>query len=206
MNAYLRLMLKEFPFLDGILRKNSDSILKKEGEIEEARKRLIDLYGRNLGFRIDDDGMYLRASSLKNPDSISVKKGDDNLLSETPWFDFYSWSGGGHYDNKAYFAITDGNTVELDEAGTIKTGSGEHKEQSAPCIGEQLMQMKISPDYIVYSFFQDSDDNDNGKTSLTIVVYKMKNFDLPGFYCQEIDRAAAALKAEITAVCKGGGR
>lgn len=208
MKAYkIRLMLKGLPFLDGILRKQDDSVYKKEGEVEEARKRLTDFYGRNLGFQIDEDDMYLRASSLENPDSINVKRGDDSLLSETPWFDAYSWSGGGHYDHKSYFVITDdGNTVRLDESGESKTGSGDHEEQSAPNIGEQLMLMKINPEFIVCYDFQDTDDNGNGKTNLAITIHKMKNFNLLDFYCQEIDRAAVALKAEITAVCKGGGK
>lgn len=205
MNRYkLELMLKEFSFLDEILRKREDRIFHEdENLIEQA----LSFYEKELGFRMDKDGNYYTPSYLKTPDGLLVNKGDKNLLARTPFFDSYSWCDGGHYDHESYCAVEkSGDTFQchwLKEEGSSRTGSGDHDEETASSVGEQLYHLGVSPDYIVEYDFQDTDDNGNGETVLDVTIYKMNKFDLVKYHQQQIDKAAAELKAEIAVVCEG---
>lgn len=134
-------------------------------------------------------------------DNILVKRGDANLLSQAGYEDSYSWSGGGHYHYTIYFAITEEDIVELYFAGKSATGSGEYKEWIVPTVGEQLLQRGIIPDWVVECRKIDTDDNGNGRVERHWVIYKMTRFDLAGYHKQQIDKAAAELKAEIEAAC-----
>jgi len=201
-NRYkLDLMVEEFSFLDEILRRRENAFSKESTDVLEDA---ISRYGNNPGFRIEDEGDWLCASYLEVPDSITVKKGDKNLLSQTPSYDEYSWCGGGHYDHKSYYAVLGSQIVLLDESGSSQTGSGDNETTSAPCIGEQLLEKKLNPDFIVCYDFMDTDDNGNGEPALAITIFKMKGFDLVDYHCRQIDKAAAKLKAEIISACKGG--
>lgn len=200
MNIYkLTLMVKEFPFLDEILRKRESNHLRGDDHFLDLD---VKRYGDKLGFRTEEDSNYCFVSYLETPDGVSVKKGDENLLTRTPFIDQYSWSGGGHYYEDSYFAVVGEELVELDSASIEKSGS-QHEpdgEETAPTIGEQLLLKKLDPDFIVHRHL-DADD-DNNCHSKTVTIYKMKKYDLAEYHCRQIDKAAAELKAEITSVCK----
>lgn len=136
---------------------------------------------------------------------IKVKRGDKSLLKKKGDEESYSWSRGGHCDYTKYFVVlTDGGEErisELKSAGSSSTGSGESCQWEADTVGEQLLTKHIVPDYIVECVKNDTDNNGNGEVTLFWTIYKMKRFDLVGYHHQQIDKAAAALKAEIAAVC-----
>lgn len=136
---------------------------------------------------------------------IKVRKGDKSLLAKKGFEESYDWSGGGHRDYTKYFAVwskADGEQVlELASAGYSGTGSGERHEWDAHTIGEQLFVKGITPDFIVECIKNDTDDNGNGKVTRFWTICKMKRFDLGNYLQEQIDKAAAALKAEIAAAC-----
>lgn len=212
MNIYkLVMLLKEFLLLDEILRKRDQGVFKiYKGD--SARdfwiQRAHDDLGKKLGFRMEESEDYFTASYIEIPDSVLIKRADQNLLSITPSFDSYSWSDGGHHNHESYCAVSkagDGFQYHwLKEAGSSRTGSGDHNEESAAPIGEQLYHLGVNPDYIVCYDFQDTDDNGNGEEILSVTIYKMKSFNLAEYHCAQIDRAARELKSEIRAACVGG--
>lgn len=136
---------------------------------------------------------------------IKVKKGDKALLAKKGSEDSYGWSGGGHHDYTNYFAVCSGkdgeHVLELESAGYSGTGSGEMHEWDADTIGEQLFVKGINPDYIVECVKNDTDNNGNGEVTRFWTIFKMKRFDLGNYHQEQIDKAAAALKAEIAAAC-----
>jgi len=137
---------------------------------------------------------------------IKVRRGDKALLRKKGCEESYSWSDGGHYDYTKYFAVwfdDDGKEriLELKSAGSSATGSGENRKWDADSVSEQLLTNRIVPDYIVECVQNDTDNNGNGEVTRFWTIYKMRRFDLVGYHHQQIDKAAAALKAEITAVC-----
>ncbi len=136
---------------------------------------------------------------------IKIRRGDKSLLAAKGNEDSYDWSGGGHYDYTKYFAVwsdADGEHIlKLDSAGRSATGSGDRHDWDADTIGEQLFLLGITPDYIVDCVKNDTDDNGNGEVTHFWTIFKMKKFDLVAYHWQQIDEAAAALKAEIAAAC-----
>ncbi len=163
----------------------------------------IEYHKKDLGFQVITDGNYKVVSCTEKPDELKISRGDENLLSQTPSYDSYSWSDGGHCDYIAYYAVVDGEIFWLESEGSSRTGSGESHEKDAPTIGEQLAQLKIDPEYIVCINFQDTDDNGNGYTYKKVVIYKMNKFNLADYHCRQIDKAASQLKTEIAMVCSG---
>ena len=145
--------------------------------------------------------------NLEEADEIKIKRVDENLLKQKGYEDSYSWSGGGHEDYTKYFAVTlvvsdeKKSIVELDSAGHSATGSGDHNEWDADTVGEQLFTMSIMPDYIVKCVRSDTDDNGNGEVTSFWTIFKMNKFNLVEHHKQQIDKAAAELKAEIAVVC-----
>ena len=139
-------------------------------------------------------------------DEIKVKRGDQNLLNQKGEEDSYSWSGGGHYDYTKYCAIfydgSEWQIVDLDTAGKSGTGSGRNNEWDCDTIAEQLFAKDITSDFIVGNTFKDTNDNGDGQTFNSIVIYKMNKFDLVGHHKAQLDKAAAELKAEIEAACR----
>lgn len=208
MNIYkLRMLLKEFPFLDEILRKRDEGVYKVykgDSSRDFWLKRAQDDLGKKLGFRMEEDESYFTASYIEIPDSVLIKRVDSNLLSRTPSFDSYSWNYGGHDDRESYCAISGDQFYWLEEEGSSRTGSGDRNNIYAPSIGEQILQLGLNPDFIVCRDFKDTDDNGNGEQMTSITIYKIKSFDLAGYHCEQIDKAASELKAEIQMVCAGG--
>jgi len=137
----------------------------------------------------------------ENVNDIKVKKGDKALLIKRGFEDSYDWSGGGHCDYTKYFAVCGEAILELETAGYSGTGSGKMYEWDADTLGEQLFAKRITPDYIVECVRNDTDDNGNGEVTNFWIIYKTRRFDLANYHQQQIDRAAAALKAEIKAAC-----
>ena len=139
--------------------------------------------------------------SPESIDDIKVKKGDKALLVKKGFEDSYDWSGGGYNDYTRYFAVwsdDEGEHItELASAGYSGTGSGERHEWDADTIGDQLFVGGITPDYIVECVKNDTDDNGNGEVTRFWTIYKMKRFDLGTYHQEQIDKAAAALKAEM---------
>ena len=133
-------------------------------------------------------------------DNIRIQKGDANLLKQTGQEDSYSWSGGGYYEYKKYFTIDcNGEVTELSSSGQSGTGSGDNNEWTASPIDEQIFSKGIVPDFIVECVKNDTDNNGNGTVRYHWTIFKMKKFDLKTHHKNEIDKAAAALKAEIEA-------
>ena len=136
---------------------------------------------------------------------VKIKRGDRTLLGKKGSEDRYDWSGGGHYDYTKYFAVwsdKDGeHVVVLKGTGCSGNGSGERHEWDEDTIGEQLFVGGIVPDYIVECVKNDHDDNGNGEVTRYWTIYKMRGFDLVAHHQERIDRAAAALKAEIALAC-----
>lgn len=202
MNYYkFRLMVKEFSFLDEVLRRKENSF---SVDWESSINLACEFYGNKFGFKMDVDGNYIIPSYIEIPDELKISRGDENLLSQTPNYDSYSWCDGGHDDYISYCAVVGGQIFWLKSEGSSRTGSGDNYEEDAPIIGDQLAQLKINPDYIVCINFQDTDDNDNGYAYKKVVIYKMNKFNLTDYHCRQIDKAVSQLKAEITAICKGG--
>lgn len=145
---------------------------------------------------------------LEQIDKIEIKRGDKALLAKTGREDSYDWSGGRTHDYTKYFAVClgkeeeDENIIELSCSGYSGTGSGDNQEWEADPICEQLFVKKIVPDYIVECVKNDTDANGNGQVTRFWTIYKMKRFDLGQYHQEQIDKAAAALKAEIAAACK----
>jgi hypothetical protein len=140
-------------------------------------------------------------------DRIQVEKGDRALLGKTGREDSYDWSGGRTHDYTKYFAVTkideeNYDVVELGCSGESGTGSGDHSEWEADPVGDQLFARNLAPDYIIECVKNDTDANGNGQVTRFWTIYKMKRFDLSQYHQDQIDKAAAILKAEIAAVCK----
>jgi hypothetical protein len=199
MNFYkFVLVLKEFLFLANVLRKQVTLDLT----ITNTKA-----YVRKVGFKVEEEiGRHCKVSFVEKPDSLTIKKADSNLLSMKPCYDEYSWSGGGHYDFTNYCSVVGTNDnaelLWLKREGNYATGSGDRNSESCTTIGEQLMELNIDPDFIVCYDFKDTDDNGNGETQTNVIIYKMKDFDLAGYHCQQIDKAATQLKSEIHAACR----
>ena len=71
----------------------------------------------------------------------------------------------------------------------------------APSNGEQLFTEGLEPEFIVL-VGREGKVCGNGEISISITIYKMKDFDLVSYHQCQIDRAAAELKAEIAATCR----
>lgn len=208
MNYYkFKMMVKEFSFLEEILRKKARKIYWASPQEQYEEKWLSETMDRHrdeLGLQVVTKNNYKVVSYIENPDSLNIKRGDENLFSQTPSYNSYSWCDGGHDDYTSYCAVVEEKVFWLKLEGSSRTGSGDNHEEDVPTIGEQLAQLKIDPDYIVCVDFQDTDDNDNGDTYKKVVIYKMNKFNLADYHCRQIDKVASWLKAEITAACKGG--
>jgi hypothetical protein len=148
---------------------------------------------------VDDDGQT--DVWPEDCDTIAVKRGDGNLMTQTGHENSYSWAWGGFKNYTKYFAVTGEEVVELDSSESSATGSGESHNWNAPTVGEQLFQRGIVPDWIVECSFVDTDANGNGEVKQHWVIYKMTRFDLAEHHARQTDAAAAALKAEIAAAC-----
>lgn len=138
------------------------------------------------------------------PDAVAIKRGDENLLKQTPFEDSYSWSRGGHYYAGLYFAVTGETVDDLEASRHYKTASQHEPDEecSAPTIGEQLFVKELAPDFIVHISIDN--DDDNNRHSYNVTIYKMSKFNLAEYHCRQIDRAADELKAEIASICEGG--
>ena len=210
MNIYkFEAMIKEFLFLNNILiKKETDWHFSSEEEKLERINYCTEMWGDRIGFRLSiDEGEsgYVCPYHLRIPDGIQVKKTDDNLLSQTPESDSYSWCDGGYHNYTSYYAISGDEIVALKSSANWATGSGDRGSEDAPTIGEQLFQLKLNPDFIVCEDFQDTDANGNGEESLNITIYKMKGFDLKGYHSEQIKRVIAEMQTEVETACREGG-
>ncbi|HLD27692.1 MAG TPA: hypothetical protein VJB39_02480 [Patescibacteria group bacterium] len=175
---------------------------KKENTVKQYRVALL---RKEFPFI---DKMFVDSEGRTNllPEDINdikVKRGDKALLAKKGSEDSYSWCNGGHYNYTKYFAVwsDEDRVLELASAGYSGTGSGERHEWDAGTIGEQLFVKGIAPDFVVECVKNDTDDNGNGEVTRFWTIYKMKRFDLGTHHQEQIDKAAAALKAEIASVC-----
>lgn len=143
-----------------------------------------------------------RMPSIEKVDGIEIKRGDRNLLSQKGREISYSWSGGPDTcDYTIYFAVVGEEIFELKSEGSSSTGSGQNRSWDADTIGEQLLVIGVSPDYIVECEKNDTDANGNGEITRYWTIHKMSKFNLVAYHQEQIDKAAAVLKAEIAAAC-----
>jgi len=208
MNTYkFSVLLKEFPFLKEILVFWPEKFPHLCKTREEIRERVIEVtqkYSHMIGFEVyydetENEG-YVHPSFVEVPGGLQIKLADRNLLSQTPESDSYSWCNGGYHNYTDYYVITmngEYSTTKLDVAETWANGSGECGSTTAATIGEQLFQKKLEPDFIVSVDFQDTDANGNGESSLGVVIYKLKKFNLKKYHKEQIARVVAELNAEI---------
>lgn len=108
-----------------------------------------------------------------------------------------SWYNSNDSEVDLYVAIT--VKEEGHEIIYLSCWDSEDK-QEVGSIGDQLFVRKLNPDFIVHLNIKEEYYN----KWIKVVIYKMKNFDLAEYHCQQIDKAARELKAEISAVCAGG--
>ena len=128
--------------------------------------------------------------------SIKITKGDMALMSEVGSIEeqFGQFEGDCYENFSLYFAIINGKVLEL-KSSTWRNDHGAISLSTAPNIGEQLFTDNINPDYLVKVTREDLQDG----PSYYWVIYKMKDFELAAYHHKQIDKAAAELKAEITA-------
>ena len=137
-------------------------------------------------------------------ENIQVKRADKVLMTRVPSMSSYSsmaWTG---HSLELYFAVTrkgkDFEVVKLDCAVEDRTESGrDEAHEDADPIGEQLFNLGISPDWIVC--FNRDDQYSYKEAVILVTIHKMKDFDLAQQHCEQIDRAAEDLKAEIRMAC-----
>lgn len=135
---------------------------------------------------------------------IKIRRGDKALLARTGTFNSWSSVAGGHNDFTDFFSVRkeseEYDVHKLDSAGEAGTPAGT-QEYEAESIGDQLFALEIAPDFVVEFVQNDTDDYGNGKVTRFVTIHKMNRFDLAGYHSQQIDQAAAELKAEVAAVC-----
>ena len=205
MNRYkLDLLLKEFSFLDEVLRitKRTESIYTKKDTFFDEKIEEEKSYVENFLFCWKKEGDYIYPSFMEVPESILVKRGDDNLLNQTPGFDGYSSSEYYREERSDYCAISGKEIVWLNAEGTFKHGDGSSSEDIADSIGEQLYSKKLSPDFIVRVGREELGYD----KKINVIIYKMNKFNLSGYHCEQIHKAARQLEDEIVAVCEKGGQ
>ena len=134
---------------------------------------------------------------------IEVKRGDKALLTLSGYEKIYGggFSFNSYHDYSKFFAVCGEKIVELDSTGTESDSCGYHRDWVADSIGEQLLNKGINPDFIVLCSQNDLDANGCGEITRFWTIYKMDKFDLLHFHRDQIDQAAACLKAEMEAVC-----
>lgn len=206
MNRYkFDLLLKEFLFLDKVLRVRetfaNSSLYKKADDFTERKKQAEAEKDSNYYmFSWKEEGDYIYPTYIEVPHSILIKRGDDNLLSQTPQFDGYSSSGHYREERSDYCAVSGENIVWLGAEGIFNHGDGSSEEEVSDNIGEQLFSKKLSPDFIVRVDREELGYN----KKINIIIYKMNKFDLVGYHCGQLDKAVRQLKDEIVAVCEKG--
>ena len=208
MNLYrLNALIAEFPFLEDVLTNRLGSGIYFGGDSitrQEAFQKASEDHGDKFRFWVKAEDNYVYSFCLDIPDSVSIKRADDNLLNQVPNSDSYSWSGGGHCDYNHYYAMMKCDALYeakiLDTNEVWSDASGDNGSTDAGTIAEQLYTKSLNPDFIVSVEFHDTDDNGNGETSFEVVIYKMDKFDLKAYHEAQIKKVIAKLQTEVEAV------
>lgn len=150
--------------------------------------------------------LYRSDRDLSHIDKINIRRGDASLLQKKGEYSSYDSSAGSMEEYTFYFAVwhdADGvlKVMKLKSRGQSATGSGDRSEWDANPIGDQLYGLGIVPDFIVECIKKDTDCNGNGQSWTHWTIHKMSRFDLLSYHQQQIDQAAAELKAEIAVAC-----
>jgi hypothetical protein len=201
MNIYkLKVLLKEFSFLEEFLKVSPEDSKHVKDDPDFWLTNWRARYGARLDFTVQLKGDYAIPFYTRVPDSCVIKRGDVNLLTQTPkhdTFTYYCDFGPDTYT--AYYAVVGNSIIRFESDGVHTRGDGERIIDDAPNLGEQLAKMKIRPDYIICEDYLEPSSGSNGH--LVITIYKMDKFDLADYHCQQIERAAKELKAELRIAC-----
>jgi hypothetical protein len=120
----------------------------------------------------------------------------EEILGKTPWWDSYSWCGGGHLDYECFFVVEGEKIFELKSNYTWGNGSGDRSSCSdAKTVGEQLSGR--NPDFIISVVQQDTDDNNNGETIKSLTVYKKDSQKTKEYLLRILDETYSNLRKEL---------
>jgi len=159
-------------------------------------KYKLDLLGKEFPFLAIIG--KLESIDLNSVDSIKIKRGDKNLLDSVGMEDYCAWGDGWYSEYCDYFTVdSNNNIIQLKNSKKTVIACGEHSEVIECSIGQQLFEKKISPSFIVQCIKNDPDASGNGVVQYIWTIFRMDIDSLKAYHLKEIDRAAAALKAEI---------
>ena len=198
LNRFKReLLAKEFPFLH----KEGEFKCRKCGTEFKGMEAQCPNCGAWNGLSVQEIEVIKEPGPnfLDRVDEVLIKRVDSNLLNTTPWTDSYTWSGGGHCDYLAAYAIVGEKVIALQSSQSWATGSGDRGKTTAEPIGAQLRALGLRPDYIVLEEFEDTDDNDNGVTHCTVTIYKNKGNAQTEYERSQLRKAYRELCAELEA-------
>lgn len=168
MKAYqIRLLRKQFPFLDHLFVDQDDKI---ELWLEDIDRVKVEKGDSALMAKVGQEDSYHWVGGGHYGYTIY----------------FAVWGDKDHEE-----------IIQLDTAGRRANEAGGYEEWDADIISGQLLTKApgIHPDYIVECVKNDHDDNGNGEVTRFWTVYIMSKFNLVEYHCQQIDLAAAQAKA-----------